>query len=360
MSAAETYIDVPFGVTDPDAWHAWRPADLASLIAAAVAGDLFRRPPTIGIVRNGGALLYEGAVNGLAGPSGTGKTMFALSVAAEVMAAGGHVLFVDYEDTATSIVLRLINELQVDPEHVRGLFHYVNPSGGASAGVGHAVDLVRQHAVRLVVVDSVGEALAAESLNPNADEDVARWFQTVPRPLAEAGAAVLVLDHQTKAADDGTLWPIGSQRKRAAISGAQYVMTIREAFSRSKSGAVRVLCAKDRHGHYAHGQHVADITFDPRADGSVLVTTWSVQEPAKAADGQWRPTALMEAVSAYLAANDGTTKSGIAAEVTGKREHILRAVHVLTMEGYVSVKKVGTAHHLHLVRPYSIAADEVS
>src|SRR5690606_3665542 len=101
------------------------------------------------------------------------------------------------------------------------------------------LDLVAAVDPALVVVDSTGEALSLEGANPNADEDIAAWFREVPKRIARSGPAVLLLDHMPKSSDSD-LWPIGSQRKRAAIDGAQYLQEVVTSFSREKAGVARL------------------------------------------------------------------------------------------------------------------------
>ncbi|MCL2465823.1 MAG: hypothetical protein FWF02_07320 [Micrococcales bacterium] len=43
----------------------------------------------------------------------------------------------------------------------------------------------RGHGPAFLVVDSTGEGLSLASCNPNANEEVARWFQALPHPLAD-------------------------------------------------------------------------------------------------------------------------------------------------------------------------------
>ena len=73
------------------------------------------------------ALLYAGRINALNGESGSGKSWVALHAAAECIADGGHVLYVDLEDHATSIVARL-QDLGIPNELIVGGLHYISPS----------------------------------------------------------------------------------------------------------------------------------------------------------------------------------------------------------------------------------------
>lgn len=227
----------------------WDDHPLDNILDQIDAGTLTLPVPTVGQVDDGGGgLFYAGRVNGLAGESGGGKGWVALATAAEHLAAGQHVYYLDYEDTAALALQRLVSVLRVPSDLVRGQFHYVHPEGHDRAGIEAMIERVRSTPDALVIVDSTGESIAASGKNQNADEEVAAWFQQLPHPLADAGACVILLDHMTKS-DDGGLWPIGSQRKRAAITGAQYVLNVIEPFSKSANGYVTITVAKDRGGH---------------------------------------------------------------------------------------------------------------
>lgn len=349
---------------DPEAWvvseppdgpqatpSTWRRVDLSGTIAGLQDGTLSRPLPTVGSIRGGTALFYRGKVNGLAGESGAGKTWTALHVSAEVLADGGAVVYVDHEDDAASIVGRLF-DLDADPDAVRARFAYFNPSEKPTAAdLQDLVALVAELRPPVVVVDSTGEGLALEGANPNADEEVAAWFLRVPRRLAlvpygdQPGPAVVVLDHVTKA-DDSGLWPIGSQRKRAAISGAQYMQRTVRPFNRDTPGHAVLVCAKDRHGDYRPSQRVAELHVQP----GPVVTLDTVTATAS----PFRPTVYMERVSKALEdAAEPLSLRGIQDAVRGKKEMTAKAVGELVRDGYVTITPGQRNANLHtLVRPF--------
>jgi hypothetical protein len=227
----------------------WEDVDLGSILDGIAAGTFSLPVPSVGMLADGSAgLFYPGRVNGLAGESGAGKGWVALAVSHEVMQAGRHTYYIDFEDSPALAALRLVQVLGVDPDLVRGHFHYLHPSRHDPDAIAELVARVVATPGAFVVIDSTGESIAAAGLNQNHDEDVAAWFQSLAHPLAqEAGACVLLIDHMVKS-EDGGLWPIGSQRKRAAITGAQYVAEVARPFSRARDGMVALKVAKDRHG----------------------------------------------------------------------------------------------------------------
>ncbi|MGE3194107.1 MAG: AAA family ATPase [Microbacteriaceae bacterium] len=257
----------------------WGDVPLDSILDGIAAGT-FRLPlPTVGMLADGSAgLFYPGRVNGVAGESGAGKGWVALTVAHEQMTLGQHTYYIDFEDSPALAVLRLVEVLGVDPELVRRQFHYLHPTRHDLDGIAELVKRVAATPGAFVVIDSTGESIAAAGLNQNHDEDVAAWFQSLAHPLAdEGGATVVLLDHMVKA-EDGGLWPIGSQRKRAAITGAQYVAEVSRPFSKTTDGMVTVKVAKDRHGArevrsvatYVQFQHPI-ISQSQRGDGQLEI-----------------------------------------------------------------------------------------
>lgn len=336
----------------------WAPVDLDGIIDALQAGTLTRPEPTVGRLEGGGALFYPGRVNGLAGESGGGKTWAALACVGQELSAGNGVVYIDLEDDAAGIVSRLL-DLDVDAAAIRTRFAYLHPDERLDSVSREQVELLLDSlAPSLVVIDSTGEALALDGAKPNADEEVAGWFRRLPRPIADRGPAVVILDHVTKADGEG-LWPIGSQRKRAAITGAQYMQRVVKPFSRDTAGLAKLVCAKDRSGNYRAGQHVADLRVTPAGDGVALALVAAVERDTSQ---PFRPTALMERVSKALeVTTEPLSFRGIDRAVQGKADGKRQALAVLVAEGYVSVKPGPRGSNLHRsVREYRQDADPES
>lgn len=340
----------------------WRPIDLRETVEAVLGGRVERPRPTIGIRSDGQGLFYAGRVNGLAGSSGSGKTWTAIAVAAQLLAEGRRVLFIDLEDDRIGIATRLL-EVGAPVEAIGyPTFVYLNPDEGLTVPAGEHLRAVLDLEPELVVIDSAGESMAADGVNPNDDAEVSRWFRRVPRAIARTGPAVVILDHVTKAGEDA-LYASGSQRKRAAITGAQYMQTDGRPFSRESAGYARLTCAKDRSGTYARGEVVALVRFDPRqrsAAGLAGVDVALDAPPKAAADcDRFRPTGLMEKVSQALATTEGPQSfRAINKLVPGREQHVRAAIDLLVEEGNVSVVDGPRNSRLHtLERPYSQRED---
>lgn len=353
-SASANVDTAEAGATDPDNPYnvgaSWAPVDVAATVAGLLAGAITRPLPTVLNRTDGSALLYPAKVNGIAGASGDGKSLIAQKAAADELATGNAVVYVDLEDDAASVVARLL-AMGVEPTAIVDRFVYVHPdeSYGNDAQA-HLEAVVTARRPTLVVVDSTGESLALDGAKPNDDDDVARWFRRLPGPLARLGPAVVVIDHMVKA-DDGSLSPIGSQRKRAAISGAQYVTALARPFSRNQEGMVKLVCGKDRHGNYRRGQVVAEVTVTGDPDAETI--TLEVVAPLAGDGATFRPTHLMERVSRHLEdTGEPLTRNAVRDDVTGNNDAVIKALAVLVDEGYVEREKVGQAHHHRHLKPY--------
>lgn len=337
----------------------WGAVDLSATVRGLMDGTLERLAPSVGEREGGGHLFYAGKVNGLAGASGSGKSWTALTTCVQELGRGEHVVYVDLEDDAVGVVGRLL-DLGVSPDAVLSRFHYVRPDEAhRPSGHDRLVALIAAHAPTIVVIDSTGEALALDGSKPNDDDDVARWFRRLPSALARLGPAVLVLDHVVKS-DDGGLFAIGSQRKRAAVSGAQYMQTVQRPFARGQAGSAKLVCAKDRHGNYAQGSKVAELHVEPDGDGVGI--TLRVPAAVGAGDQTFRPTMLMERVSLLLEGQaEPLSRTSVHERVVGKKAALLEALDVLKTEGYVSVTPGARQSELcRSLRPYRQAADPLS
>lgn len=354
---AETVAADPEAEDSPGS--SWAAVSLAETVAGVVAGTITRPTPTIGRRSDGQALFYRGKVNGVAGASNSGKSWTGFYSSAQELTAGRHVVYVDLEDDMAAAVARLI-DLGVPAETIVERFHYVSPTEAftyaAAEALAGLLDTVRP---TLVVIDSTGESMALDGVKPNDDDDVARWFRRLPTAIARrCGAAVVVLDHVTKA-EDGGLWPIGSQRKRAAIGGAQYMQVNVSPFDRTTAGYSKLVCAKDRHGNYHQKQTVALLHITPTATG-VDLELRVPPETSSSGIGAWRPTAIMERVSRLLEQSaEPLSVSKIQAKAGVKKDGTLStAIRHLVDDGHVTIGAGPRNAILHTsVSPYRQETD---
>jgi hypothetical protein len=331
----------------------WLPIDLAPIAAQILDGTYQPTVPTIMQVEGALPLLYRERVNLLFGESGGGKTWLALHAIAETLNLGQRVMFVDYEDNPNGIAERLM-VLGVPLEQLK-LLDYRNPTSSLIMGTLGLND--SPHSYALVVLDSTGEAMAAQGVNSNDDGEVAQWFALVKKFLRMPGKpAVLTLDHVPKNQEGQLLFSIGSQRKRAAITGASYrVDTVKEP-AKGKDGKLKLTVAKDRPGNRPKGSVACHVDL-LSVDGKLTIHP-HVEQTSVTVSGKFRPTGYMERVSRWLEFHPGATARDIRDGVTGKATVVSEALAVLIEEGNVRVDPGprGASLH-HVVKPYAELTD---
>lgn len=334
----------------------WEPTDLEPFMD----DDYEPIEPAVLRRADGRALLYAARTNVLMGESGGGKSWVALLACAEVLLDGGTAGYVDLEDHPRSIVDRL-RALGVPKATIRARFVYWRPDRAAGPDALERIDrLIVEREIRVLVIDSVGEAMALQGLKQNDDDEVARWFRRVPKRWASLGPAVILVDHVPKDPDGPKLFAIGSQRKRAAVDGVQWRVDQVRSFAKGKPGALTLTCGKDRNGGFAHHLVHAEIAVDPSEDGKVVQMAVAVPEGRDAAGHVMRPTVLMERVSRWLELNPASSGRQIEQAVRGKSTAVRLAVKVLTDEGWVAPLDGGAKGILHsVVRPFREVEDLV-
>jgi len=308
------------------------PVDLAALAASGIA-----RPKAslvaVGPRSDKRFLLYPARVHWLTGEPGAGKTWIALMMACWVLWAGGRVILLDYEDCASMAVDRLM-ALGVEPADLARVLYLPVDGALTPSSLAWLPSLIADHAIALVILDSIGVALAAERLDEDRAPPVNTFASSHLRPWARAGAAVLCLDHVVKATEDRGHWARGSGAKLAVVDGAAFTFTLTESFSQDRSGRGDLGVAKDRPGAVgAKGQVVAKVGFEV-AGGSISEVIFDapghggpppeveyadVADALRASGGTWSSraeaaTALDISSNAVGAALAGAVRAGVIIE----------------------------------------------
>jgi hypothetical protein len=310
----------------------WQPVDLGPVVAGLEAGEVVGPVPTLLKRTDGVALLYPGVITALQGEPEACKGWIMLLAAAQVLREGA-VLYLDFEDTPASIVERLL-ALGVKAGAVVERFAYVRPSEPFAARELQTLLEARPYA--LAVIDGVGEAYTLLGLDPTSNSDAAKFLMALPRPIADSGAAVVEIDHVSKAKDANHRYPIGAQHKLAGVTAAFSVEAI-ERPSRSAPGKAKVRVQKDRPGHVRSrvvGKVVAVAHVVPK-DGGKRVTVTLEPPEAGGGDEDFRPTCLMARVSSFLEREPGSGTKAIREGVRGKDKYVDEALRCLLDERFV-------------------------
>ncbi len=260
------------------------PPPLFTDVAALLAGGLPEPPAPVLLTRDDGhRLFYAGKVNVLFGDPESGKTWVGDAAVVEALQAGRRAAIIDLDHNgATEIVQRLVI-LGASPAALGSpdLFRLYEPEDGDEL-VTHVRDLVNWRPAA-VLLDSLGELLPMMGKSSNSPDDFTEANRRAVTPLANAGAAVIVIDHLPKSDDARAHGQTGTMAKKRAINGASYRVTLREPFAPGKGGACGLVVEKDRPGGVrAHcpgdGKNMPAGLFVMTAhpDGT---TTWRVTTP---------------------------------------------------------------------------------
>ncbi|MDV6293304.1 AAA family ATPase [Rhodococcus aetherivorans] len=218
-------------------------------VAALLAGDLPPAPtPLYGTREDGHALFYAGQVNLAFGDPEGGKTWVALYCAVEALRKGGRALVLDLDHNGPGPTVTRMLAMGADREALSDptRFLYVEPEDRT-----HAITVVADMATwgpDVVVVDSLGELLPLFGSSSNSADDFTIVHTRILKPLAKAGACVIVIDHLSKGSDSRTFGPGGTSAKRRAVGGVSIRVRVKDAFTPGKGGSAYLSVNKDRHG----------------------------------------------------------------------------------------------------------------
>lgn len=350
LAAARQYLE---GAAQQSAGTTIRKPDLAKLIAAGLVVE----EPNFMTRSDGRALLYSGKLHMFQGDPSGGKTFLALWAAVEVLAAGGAVIYFDYEDNEVGIVARAL-ALGADPEAIVERFAYLQVESRFGTAEQATVKATLDELIPdLVVIDGVAEALTRDGLNEDSAGDYVGWIERFPRwVVRQSGAAVVLLDHLKKDAEGKGRWARGTGAKLGSIDGAAYTIKTIRAFSREHAGAVRMTIAKDRPGGVGPIGSIAGIvSFDPHARGEHIDVRLDPDGDRIAISDSWKPTIIMARLSEELA----QAGKPLSARVLKSMIHaqsprlVTEAIARLTLEGYLVEERQGRTKILRLVKPYT-------
>lgn len=323
----------------------WQPVDLGPWLDGEPPND----EPTI-LDFGPHRLLYPHAVNAIQGEPESAKSWVALHACAEQVDAGHPVVYIDFESSPKVVTVRLV-ALGVDPDTIRSRFHYIAP-GARLAADDRLADTLEGIGPALVVIDGVTNSMAMFGLSITSNDDVAKWLQILPQPIADLGPAVLLVDHVTKSKDDRGRYAIGAQHKLAMLGGAAYNLDVLEPFGRGRTGKVKVTCTKDRLGHVrgacSDGKTVGTITLTSDPGTGTVTLDCEPWQPA----GQWQPTELMAKLSLHLETSGELTAREVREAFPGRAEWRTKALAGLVAGGYVTVRHEGQKKLHRHVKPF--------
>lgn len=332
-------------------------------ILAAFDGDDSDPAPDHLARADGARIFYTGKVNAVLGESESGKTWVALLAVTQALEARQRVTYLDFEDTDHGIAGRL-RALGVTRDQLPW-FSYAGPADTLHAG---ASDDLREHLDHqrpdLIVLDGFNAAMTLLGLDLDKNKDATHFNQLLLRPLADSGAAVVVVDHLPKNKENRGKGGIGAQAKRAMMTGCALVAEVDAPFGRGSTGRLKLSVDKDRPGH------VRGIANESKTVGTAILKsdqeTGSVDIEIETPDTSTKKdrdfgarSVTMEAICDHLAeAPERTGVNAIADALQRRRGVVKEALEALVEGGYVQRTGGGGVAYTHtLIRRYTIAED---
>lgn len=350
----------------------WRFEDLTQL----ASGVELPPTPTVFQREDGQGLFYRGAVNDLHGEPGCGKSMIAQIAAAQELRQGHDVIYIDYEDSARNVVKRLLL-LGVTGEAIVAHFHYVRPSDKPSSPTsldGWRETLQYADTATLAIVDGVTSCLAYAGLDSNSGDDIAAWYNTMPRPISACGPAVVLIDHVVKSKDNRGRYAGGSMQKLALIDGISYSVDMTKPVGKGVRGTIVIKSGKDRISeieehcavNWSNGSHLREAarieinSTDPKLMRVTIARpNMMPSDDRQAKRDDFRPTGLMERISRMLEdsleePNQSELFKALKEDGSGARTAVMsKAVSLLLQEGFVSNRSGRNNRSIFKsVRPY--------
>ncbi|WP_406349465.1 hypothetical protein OHB10_30530 [Streptomyces sp. NBC_01597] len=329
----------------------WAPVDIDSVWEAAESETQTDVGHLTGDMPLG--IFYRGKINGIHAESEAGKSWLACLVTVQEIRANRHVVYIDFEDDAASIVRRL-QLLGASREGIAQFFHYCNPTGPLTDAETSEYQRLIEIGGSLAIFDGMTEAMALEGLDGIKAEDVAAWHARLTKAFAAAQWAVVVLDHIPHEGKRA----IGSQHKKSSLTGVSYFLEPVHPIRKGGIGKSRLRVEKDRpawvRAHAVPGktpQHFADLVIDFKEKPMPIANLWPARTTEDKGYRPDPPERLRTAVLGFVRDNPGSSMSVIRQGVTGGHGDIDWALAWLIDHAQVIVTKDGQAKRHHPADP---------
>lgn len=285
-------------------------------------------------------------------PAGAGKSLIALIVAVDVVAAGGTVAIVDVDMGEEEYVRRLADILDArdDDDTLAGscserLHYFAYPRLTAEWS---AEDWAAAFAgMDGVIFDSSRLMLSSHGLAEDSNDDYATFAADRLVPLSRAGKFTIMLDntgHGEKNRSRGA-------KAKDDLNEVVYAVKVGVKFDRESAG--HLILARKR-ARFSEVPSELRVPIGGGAYGPVGVPGADVTEPGS---GDCRQSELMERLSRAIESKPGMGVKGVRTEVTGNNAAKTRALSILAEEDYIRVVEDGQANRHFSKRPYRAIED---
>ena len=285
-------------------------------------------------------------------PAGAGKSLIALIVAADVVAAGGTVAIVDVDMGEEEYARRLADILRARDDSgtlidacAERLNYFAYPG---LTGEWSAEEWVAAFAdMDGVIFDSSRLMLSAHGLAEDSNDDYATFAAERLVSLSRAGKFTIMLDntgHGNKNRSRGA-------KAKDDLNEVVYAVKVGAKFDREKAAHLILVRKRTR---FPEVPSELRVPVGGDAYGPVRVTGADESDPGK---DDRRPSQLMERLSKAIQSKPGMGARETRAEVKGNNEAHALALETLINEGYVRVEWKGQTKRHFSERPYHAKED---
>lgn len=218
-------------------------------VAQIYAGGMKTPEPNILPFINNSYLFYTGELNLVFGDPESGKTWLCLAaVASTIDGRAGSAVVVDLDHNGATSLLTRLEMLGATRDELSDQESFRLAVPESAAELRELVTDLKGFKPDVVVLDSLGEVMPLFGANSNSADDFTVVHAQVIKPLTQAGAAVLVVDHLPKSAESRKHGPTGTGAKTRTVGGVAVRVSAERAFRPGVGGAATLELHKDRHG----------------------------------------------------------------------------------------------------------------
>jgi hypothetical protein len=332
-------------------------------IGAYLAGGRVRPRPELLRRSDGQGTMYRGRLNEVHGPPEAGKGFVAGLLAAEHLARGERVVYLDFDQDPDAVIERVLaagairgdlDRLDLHPidtplpVRMDAKIRYLTQT--ADEILAELID-----ATALVVLDGVNAGMSMHGMSALSEQDYSDFTRLFAFRFRRAGATGLLCDHVPKHETGGGRFAYGTVQKLAVLDGAVYEVRVVRQPAQETMGELKLVVAKDRPGGvraFATEQRGALVAASVLIDDTGEQTTVELALPTEAVE--FRPTWYMEKVSRFVEdGGDPISQTKIEGAKLGRVEYVRDAVRMLVRDGYLSREEGPRGAFLHAsLRPF--------
>ncbi len=370
---ARFVLDASPDVTESTA-SSWEPVDLT----AVLNGEFTRPEPTLGMRADGQYMLYPGKEHAIASEPECGKTWWVLLQMKAVLANGGRVVYLDFEDDEGTIIPRAL-DIGIPKEELNGsTFRYIRPDEQPQVGIVTKLCTFPDGPADLVILDGMTEGLGLLGLSALDQEAIVQWRRVFVKPAMRLGSATLTTDHVVKDASARGRYAIGAQHKLAGLNGVMFIMTSVTPFGKGFAGSSKVIITKDRNGSLRqHGlaedspgqTHIGTLKLSPgsgQKDTNKQQWTFTVPERERSTERTTvtqtpglpeKDHKYLESILGYVAGNPWGNKTAIVKHAGGNAVELGRVFEWMRSQPGILQSRPHNRTTVWYLDPYVAAAD---